>query len=60
MPSEVWGSEISGPDEMLQQIPLAITAYEGPLVTFPPPLAVVVVIPEIAEVVTAGNVVKLT
>jgi hypothetical protein len=63
-PSVVIDDDISGYGEVLQQTPQAVTGKSPAEVTFPPPTAVVAVIPVIVEVVTVGStavvVVKLT
>jgi len=55
VPSVVWLLVTTGFDEVLQQMPLAVTEEPPSAVTFPPPDAVVVVIEPIADVVTVGK-----
>ena len=59
VPSEVLLSEMVGFPEIFQHTPLAVTFALPSVVTFPPPVAVVWVIPVIVLVETAGGVISL-
>jgi len=56
VPSEVFGSEIVGSDDGLQQIPLAVTAAFPSELIFPPLLAVVEVMDDTVDVDNKGSV----
>jgi hypothetical protein len=53
-PFEVWDPLKTGSGEVPQQTPLEVTAEPPSDVTLPPEIAVVVVMPETAVVVTVG------
>ena len=59
VPVEVLGSAIVGVCAVLQQIPLTVTAAPPSLVMFPPLVAVVEVIADMAVVVSTGIVLRV-
>ena len=59
VPVEVLGSAIVGFWDVLQQIPLTVTAAPPSLVMFPPLVAVVEVIADMAVVVSTGIVLRV-
>ena len=59
VPVEVLGSAIVGFCDVLQQIPLTVTAAPPSLVMFPPLVAVVEVIAEMAVVESTGIVLRV-
>jgi hypothetical protein len=54
-PSVVWEPEMVRLGEVPQQTPLAVTVAPPSLVTFPPLVAAVCVMPDVAVVVTDGK-----